>query len=424
MACCSIIHGNHPNENVAEERDQNHMSENNRGKEEIIPETLLALAKDARYVERCKLLLLRMMESIVAAEPSRRSEHVAGFLSSALYALIVLSRKRRTIGMECTGVKYDDSVAKWKLMTGALIAAIFTYGVRRVAASDEGDSRQQEALTGQQRRHVYERQRQQMLERAAAAAAAAASTASATVPSSFNGRLLSTAQQQQQQEQQNNLSKRILQWMTQAAKQLAPALSDAPIGPHNTTTSQQQNRTLTSVATWLFRLHLAFYCLNGVYPTFLHRLVYRSSLQKECTERETLVHRPAASVRIVGLLILGQAAGTLCTVINKKLVRWWFDWTLESGNDRRSHPSSSRRTPCVHFEGLPADETAATAATAQTCGICRLPRKFPACSVRCGHVLCWHCLQQWVAVNEACPLCRKACKVSDILPLHHYRQAT
>ena len=119
--------------------------------EQCVPECLLAIAKDDRYVEDCEALLLRALLPFFESQDVERFDRTARLMSSFLYAVLVLARKKRTAGMQVCGLEFDDVLPRWKLVLGALVSATSVYEIRRAAASIT-DHRANEYLTGSHRR--------------------------------------------------------------------------------------------------------------------------------------------------------------------------------------------------------------------------------------------------------------------------------
>lgn len=364
----------------------------------MVPESLLALAKDTRYVEECKVLLLQVLRSVL---PERREDLLdrdAWYLSVILYNFLVILRKGRTLGMEICGLRYPERIASWKVVAASLATASSIYAVHRATADSEDSSGPgTESLRGTQRRQVYENQRQAMLRRANATSDAA------SLPMRNTGQQISAAP--------SSIRERIRELIRKLLQSVVTAVSSSSRmeGPHAPVETQQ--RTLT-VGIWLLRLHLAYYCLTGKYPSWTHRLVGHT-VEEDGTKR--LVSRPD-NFRAVGILILAQAAGAAIQTISQQLTHWWIDKSLST---------LSPPTPSIKFEGSSSSSSPSpTTDQSGTCAICQQVRKHPACPVVCGHVFCWKCLQQWVSSKGECPLCRTACRPQDILALHSYTPPT
>lgn len=168
------------------------------GGEEVIPESILSLSKDGRYVEQCQELLLKLVsflfeqkESSVstATNPEQKlaRKHTTWLISCLLYAL-ASARTGRTLGMQAVGLNFstDHSVtlqsqngatsglrqrrrfiflclSLLSVATGSLVLDYF----KENSEADPKEGENQEQSRGRQRRLIHERLRRQMLERAA-----------------------------------------------------------------------------------------------------------------------------------------------------------------------------------------------------------------------------------------------------------------
>jgi hypothetical protein len=351
------------------------------------------------------MLLLQVLRSVL---PQRREELLdrdAWYLSVVLYNFLAILRKGRTLGMEICGLRYPEGIDRWKVVAASLATASSIYALHRATAEGaDAPGPGTESLRGIQRRQVYENQRQAMLRRANSTSSDAVSSPMrnaggvgqqvSSAPSSIRGKM-------------RELIRKLIQSLVTAVSS-----SSRMEGPHAPVESQR--RTLT-VGIWLLRLHLAYYCLTGQYPSWTHRLVGHT-IEEDGSKR--LVSRPN-NFRVVGILILAQAAGSAIQTISQQLTHWWID--------RSSLSTLSPPTPSIKFEGsssLTSSSTPKVDSSGTTCAICQQVRTHPACSTVCGHVFCWKCLQQWVTSKGECPLCRTICRPQDILALHSYTPPT
>lgn len=386
--------------------------------EKVIPESLLAAAKDHRYVKECERLLLLVGQEIgISRQKMKRWERTAEFSASLLYILTILARKKRTAGMEVCGIEYSKPS---HTVFGAVFSAIGIYIVRLVGATSEASRDQdnhRESLSGQNRRRAFEQQHQDMIQRANASLSISSATASQHETGSEERIALSQHKTGSEERIAWPFLERTNQFARYVLRSLYPAVSMPLEGPHVARSDDFQHSTqIHTIAAWILRLHLAMFCIHGQFPSFLHRIIYRSS---ECLEKgrndTVLVHRPDTS-SIVGCLLFVQAAWGLWQYLSKAAIHRWVDWRLKYS--LLSTPNDAQRS--IHFQGIrpPPVNTSAT------CAICQQVRHYPACSVSCGHLFCWQCLQQWVTSNSAaCPLCRKSCTSSDILLLCNYDHA-
>ena len=225
-----------------------------------------------------------------------------------------------------------------------------------------------------------------------------------------------------------------------------------------------------SILRWILRLNLALFYLNGRYPTLAHRIagVRLSSSNDAPSSTKAaagaqgivspgLSDRP--SYRMVGALILLEAAGALTGTANRLLVeivhrlemrraaRRQFNVTAAGSGpadaDATAAAERSRlldlveqRAPSVltyeqnmreRDESCSIDRIDASgriqqpAASSSSCGICMNDRKHPAAPISCGHVFCWSCIIHWsTRVRPECPLCRAPAKPQDIIALYNY----
>lgn len=165
-----------------------------------VPDGLMAMSKDARYVRDCKALLFSLLSSLM---PRRRHqlEQESWILASLLCFSMGLKRtpNSTTLGMETCGLAYSfsfESSSRWKwfLSTAAALSWAFSSaGTAVIGGNDSSNSNYRrysdsnanlhslniigvdphfngEMLRGPSRREFYERQRSEMLLRANLAA--------------------------------------------------------------------------------------------------------------------------------------------------------------------------------------------------------------------------------------------------------------
>jgi len=234
---------------------------------------------------------------------------------------------------------------------------------------------------------------------------------------------------------------------------------------------ETQAGSRASILRWILRLNLALFYLNGRYPTLAHRLagVRLSSSNDAPSSTKAaagaqgivspgLSDRP--SYRMVGALILLEAAGALTGTINRLLVEIVHRLEMRRAARRQrsnetaagSAPADANATTAAERSRLldlveqrapsvltyeqnmrEGDEscsidridasgrTRQPAASSSSCGICMHDRKHPAAPISCGHVFCWGCIIHWsTRVRPECPLCRAPAKPQDIIALYNY----
>jgi hypothetical protein len=313
---------------------------------ERIPDALLAQAKDSRYREQCQRLVSQF--PCFSRRQSTAADADATLIASVLYALLVILPKGKTLGDIVVEMDYTTA-SKYKLALASLVSAVWTFGLERLA-HDNADSH--EELTGDVRRAMFQRQRRVMMERARDPSAALQPQQRTTLPRDSIG--CNSAWP----------TNRMKQLLRSFAKLLVPGTNQGPHFVFNNRLSAAR-----SVGAWLVRLNLAMYCLNGRYPTCMHRL-WRIQYA-DTTKSQRLSNRPT-SHRIVGIFILAEAFGRLVPAVGEFVLGWWIK--RRPANAPFKITSSSREAPL---------------ANAVSCGICRQPRIHPACPIQCGHVFCW-----------------------------------
>lgn len=311
--------------------------------EDLIPESILSVSKDARYIQQCHdlfqqslAILFERNEALAASAPcgqeqkrqlERVRKQITWMISCILYVLIS-STTGRTLGMEALGLEFttDNTVSsrtKINEMTRtrprrSAIVCILLFLIRATGLlseyfftdnpaeslkrdfPDEGEfndqQQYQERSRGRERRMIHERLRRQMLGRAANSAGMY------TTPTPS----VNTSNQQAQQEIQLGRDdatisrrptspsplERALLIFRQSSKFIFKVYSNID-GPHtivrpisNDTESNDDysRNTSRSIALWLVRLHLSYFLLTGKYPTLVHRF-----LELE-TRREKIIY--------------------------------------------------------------------------------------------------------------------------------------
>jgi hypothetical protein len=195
-------------------------------------------------------------------------------------------------------------------------------------------------------------------------------------------------------------------------------------GPHAipTTSNSLLLSNPQSLGRWLLRLYIAYYFIEERYPTWIHRLTGTNIVPDESSlDQGRLIVRPT-NTRLMGYLIILHALGECVDACSRSCIRTWIDRfhfpvchqndpATAGDNNRQSRSSASSSSSIID---VPSNNRIAC------CAICRQERKHPACSVSCGHVFCWSCLQHWTRTRQECPMCRTRCRPQDILPLYNY----
>ena len=166
----------------------------------VIPESILSVAKDGRYVQQCQELLLKFISFLFERKESNNQERnpelqqvqkQTTWVISCIIYMLVSAKVGRTLGMEALGLHFDTDnnvatkpqsdemtrmrhrrflflcISMLSAATGSLLLEYFTNGSTESANNDQLDGGDQERSRGRERRLIHERLRRQMLERAA-----------------------------------------------------------------------------------------------------------------------------------------------------------------------------------------------------------------------------------------------------------------
>mmetsp|Transcript_10650 Transcript_10650/g.26897 ORF Transcript_10650/g.26897 Transcript_10650/m.26897 type:complete len:441 (+) Transcript_10650:151-1473(+) len=428
---------------------------------EVIPESILSVSKDGRYVHQCQELLLKAIsflfeqkEALVAISEEQKLElqqarkQATWVISCVLYILVSATRGR-TLGMEAVGLAFATNnnnrtlrrrrfllmcLSVLSAATGSLVWDYMSTGNSTQGEKDEEDP---ERSRGRERRLIHERLRRQMLERATNLGST--STAS--------GENASNRQSQHVGGDTSELSRgatntsklgRVVTIFRELFKLVFEVYSNSD-GPHNLVQNTNSDvgdsrSTARSMALWIVRLHLAHFLLTGKYPTLVHRFLGLKPKRETSSDKTTTVlDRPNTS-RTIAMMLLLQASASLV----QNTSHWCAEQVakfLEARARRKSIDQQKTEQPTKAqlrkkldkvFDnntsaGSGRKNTKGDKETTMLCTICRLERKNPAAPSSCGHVLCWNCLIQWVStVRPECPICRAPCTAKDVLPLHNY----
>lgn len=159
----------------------------------IIPESLLAFAKDSRYIRQCQELLQQVFRSELSTTDF-------WWWSVLLYSTLVVAKRKRTWGMEFVGLQHAN-VTPWQARVAKLLlASAWALWLRQILTLerfslleniDEQQEQRHERLRGEARQYFYQQQRRAMMQRAtrandgeALSSSDAASTEVANEPSS------------------------------------------------------------------------------------------------------------------------------------------------------------------------------------------------------------------------------------------------
>jgi Ring finger domain len=372
----------------------------------IIPESLMALAKDARYLEDVKRLLMQVLGQSWWQWPWRttteeeaddsgtinhhREEMVvemdAWLVSALLYALLVVAKRGKTLGMEATGLAYASAtttslqqprrptLVSWSIATASLIYILRRITLERSSASSA--TQRMDSLRGNRRRLVFEEQRQAMLQRAQQqqqphhqqeqALLSSSSSSSSSFPNTIRS-------PDSPASDRSRLWTRFVRQIVQSiTKTLMSSTTCSGGGPHDLSTHDEGGGpsgggSNFSISMWCLRLYLAYNLVGGgsdngrYYPTWMHimagiSLIPQTSSLSDSSDSNSngpslqnaaataaagLVHRPE-SMRLVGLLMFVHASGILALQLSNTIMKWWVDRNPPNSNTIISSQQASR----------------------------------------------------------------------------------
>ena len=96
---------------------------------DVVPGSLIALAKDTRYVKECQSLFLQVLSSIFPRRRHQLLEQESWILGSLLCFALGLrhTSKSTTLGMETVGLQFSTNSSRWKLVASTLAAFSWAY---------------------------------------------------------------------------------------------------------------------------------------------------------------------------------------------------------------------------------------------------------------------------------------------------------
>ena len=129
----------------------------------MVPDSLLAFAKDHRYIHQCRELLQGVFQQV------DNDSTVLWWWSALVYGTLVVGRKGRTLGMEFVGLEHAK-LSPWQRRMGlsALVAG-WALSLRQCMMLERSQLEEQrhESLRGAARLHFHLQQQRAMLQRAA-----------------------------------------------------------------------------------------------------------------------------------------------------------------------------------------------------------------------------------------------------------------
>jgi hypothetical protein len=140
---------------------------------DLVPETLLALAKDSRYIRQCQDLLTSIFRQ---GHDDDDATNFWWWSSALLYVTLVVIPKKKTLGMQFVGLQHAAPTSRWQERIGKfVVAAGWAVWMRsciqweRRSLQDNREEQRHESLRGAARQYYFEQQRRAMMQRASRA---------------------------------------------------------------------------------------------------------------------------------------------------------------------------------------------------------------------------------------------------------------
>lgn len=325
---------------------------------DVVPESLISLVKDSRYIQQCQELLEQICSSLLTGFGLSSEQDVlrrrTWLLSYLLYILLVVVPSGRSLGLHLFNLSFKDAIegdsGQGSVVTkrrrlyfvGKLLMTVLVgYGLDYCATMrlhDDGnngdraaaDRIRQENLRGDDRRQMHEKLRRQMMERARGHVEPVRTTSDDATILHSNQEMRTQHQtrgtsMQSIESQASSLSQTLRSSLRRLSKTILDVLFHAE-GPHiladsNVGSLSGSGDVYYSMASWLIRLHLAQYLVTGRFPTITHRFLGMQT-QKDANPPNadgsaTIQFRPNTNRIIAGLIILKASASSIRTISNQ-----------------------------------------------------------------------------------------------------------
>ena len=420
--------------------------------EPVVPDALLAAAKDNRYIRNLSSLLSQVISPHVstrgAGEATASLQPEISLLARIFHAWIVLN-EGKSLGLEHSGLSYRSHSLRIRIFT--LLYTLSPYLIQRAGRNGWGDMRniqsslsvswqptgnqavEREQLRGEERRRLHEDMKRRMLERALdnnnTQSDGIESQTQAIQPTTLNesNRTHSIDTRRRKfavvlYRKMRALVWKILGQLSAASEMNSPTPHVLPISNSNENNGHSLDSSanidrLAGLFKWLIRLNLALFYTNGKYPSMLNRI---TGLRIDRVQSDVKIVAERPEYNAIGLMIIGQAFAKLVQALAEISLNTWYARKRRLA-DKHPQPTSNSIEAKVPSAVSRNEQMVETTSKEVNCGICMNPRQHSAAPTSCGHVFCWNCIQHWIAtVRPECPLCRTPTRPQDVIVLNNY----
>ena len=159
--------------------------------------------------------------------------------------------------------------------------------------------------------------------------------------------------------------------------------------------------TVQAILPQVTRLNISAFFLGSAFYHLSKRLTGIKYAQLDAFgERGGLAAPSSSSYKLLGTVCLVNAAAATCHTA----------WSKRR-SAKVSHPLSRAR---------PEKGASSPASAVRSCVLCLDAMQSPSCCSTCGHVFCWTCILESLAVNAECPLCRVRTEPRQVVALMNY----
>jgi hypothetical protein len=389
--------------------------------ENIVPDSLLALSKDNRYISHISSLISKCF--VVSDDNEEENKPVSTFtpeinlLARSICACYIV-KENTSLGLSYMGLGYNvDSPV---LYFYGILLSLGPYFVERAGKNGWKELKQalakfysmdktnlnaekdREALKGDDRRLAFEESRRKMLE------ASVSKQKHLLVSNTIETRLVNRPKMTDKVRQ---IFWKVMQKMAMVDTSMNPIAFESHGSNTASTNHQHPVSNLSTIFGWIVRLNIALFYASGKYPNLIHRI---SGLQVKKLSSHIGMVSQRPDFKIISFMIFTQLGAKVVKSFTKMLIQYYFERSIRLQQFKQSIETI---VPSANSQ----QESPNISSKMMTCGICMHTRKYPAAPIGCGHVFCWSCLQHFIStVRPECPLCRCSASPQEIIILQNY----